>query len=126
MPAVTAGNSHSNRPVRPSFYRTLLHEIGHQVDYLVSVERPHAALNPDDPAFDTTWDTSSDRYWKKSTAEKEAFAHRYAAGLGDRLHREGKLPFPRSTTPPSSETKDSTPAGSTHPNRMQGPDPKVP
>lgn len=80
-------------------YRTLLHEIGHQVDYLVSVERPRAAFNPDDPASEDLWDTLSERYWAKPTAEKETFAHRYAAELGDRLRREGKLPFDRLADP---------------------------
>jgi len=80
-------------------YRTLLHEIGHQVDYLASVKRPQAALNPDDPASEDLWDKLSERYWAKPTAEKETFAHRYAAEVSDLLRRQGKLPFHRLADP---------------------------
>jgi hypothetical protein len=72
-------------------YRTLLHEIGHQVDYLRSVDRPRTTLPYDHP----DWDVLSDRYWAKSSREKEAFAHRYADELGERLRRCRKLPFER-------------------------------
>jgi hypothetical protein len=73
----------------------LLHEIGHQVDYLRSVDRPRAALPFDHP----DWDVLSDLYWARSSREKEAFAHRYADELGERLRRGGKLPFERYADP---------------------------
>jgi len=54
-------------------YRTLLHEIGHSVD------------NDRDPiAFD-----------RKSSLEKETFAHQYADKLRERLVRFGVIPFAR-------------------------------
>jgi hypothetical protein len=76
-------------------YRTLLHEIGHQVDYLISVERPRVALDLDNPASEDQWHMLAERYWSKPTAEKETFAHRYATELADRLRQEGRLPFDR-------------------------------
>jgi hypothetical protein len=54
-------------------YRTLLHEIGHSVD------------NDRDPnAFD-----------RKSSLEKETFAHQYAEKMSERLIRFGIIPFAR-------------------------------
>src|SRR5215831_11316232 len=54
-------------------YRTLLHEIGHIVD------------NDRDPiAFD-----------RRSSLEKESFAHQYADKLRERLIRFGIIPFDR-------------------------------
>ncbi|MGI0035248.1 MAG: hypothetical protein ACRD98_05205 [Nitrososphaera sp.] len=54
-------------------YRTLLHEIGHSVD------------NDRDPAaFD-----------RKSSLEKETFAHQYADKMRERLVRFGIIPFVR-------------------------------
>jgi hypothetical protein len=69
-------------------YRTLLHEIGHWVDYLRSVERP-AAGSPG------TWFALREGYWQRPSAEREAFAHRYAGELRRRLASAGHLPFPR-------------------------------
>jgi hypothetical protein len=54
-------------------YRTLLHEIGHSVDY-----------DHDPVAFD-----------RKSYLEKETFAHQYAEKLRERLVRFGVIPFAR-------------------------------
>src|SRR5215510_5331714 len=54
-------------------HRTLLHEIGHSVDY-----------DSDPVAFD-----------RKSSLEKETFAHRYAEKLRERLVRFGVIPFAR-------------------------------
>ncbi|MGQ0843497.1 MAG: ImmA/IrrE family metallo-endopeptidase [Sporichthyaceae bacterium] len=76
-------------------YRTLLHEAGHQADYLRSVDRPRDALPYDHPE----WDRLGERYWAKSNREKEVFAHRYAEELGARLRREGKIPFDRMADP---------------------------
>jgi hypothetical protein len=73
-------------------YRTLLHEIGHQVDYLASVDRPRDALPS---GHDDEWDALGERYWQKSTAEKETFAHRYADELAARLRRTGAIPLDR-------------------------------
>jgi hypothetical protein len=54
-------------------YRTLLHELGHSVDY-----------DRDPVAFD-----------RKSSLEKETFAHQYAEKLRERLVRFGIIPFAR-------------------------------
>ena len=54
-------------------YRTLLHEIGHHVDYTR------------DP----------DGYEKKNAGEKEVFAHRYADELGEKLRKRRVIPFER-------------------------------
>jgi hypothetical protein len=76
-------------------FRTLLHEIGHQVDYLNSVERPHGAS----VGTDQGWEERLDRYWQKSTAEKEAFAHRYAEEKARQLRALGAIPFERAADP---------------------------
>jgi hypothetical protein len=67
-------------------YRTLLHEIGHWVDYLEKVERPaekgigsHAEL--------------STAYFRRPKQEREAFAHRYAEATRERLKKFGVFPF---------------------------------
>ena len=54
-------------------YRTLLHEIGHHVDYAQSPER----------------------FWAKPSSEKETFAHRYADQLSAELERRRVIPFKR-------------------------------
>jgi hypothetical protein len=54
-------------------YRTLLHELGHHIDY---------SRNPD--AFS-----------RKVPHEKEAFAHRYADRIRDELAKEKVIPFER-------------------------------
>jgi len=67
-------------------YRTLLHEIGHWVDYLEKVERPAG----DD---DAKWAELNKAYFSQSKDEREAFAHRYADATRDRLVKIGVLPF---------------------------------
>jgi ribosomal protein S13 len=54
-------------------YRTLLHEVGHHVDY-----------SRNQIAFD-----------KKISREREVFAHRYADELRERLSQEKVIPFKR-------------------------------
>ena len=63
-------------------FRTLLHEIGHWVDYLSKVER-------------ATGDYGAlvDQYFARPSAEREAFAHRYADEMRDGLITRGVLPF---------------------------------
>lgn len=61
-------------------YRTLLHEVGHWVDWLTKGSRP-----PDgDP----------EKYFARPASEREAFAHAYADRLAGSLRREGVIPFP--------------------------------
>jgi hypothetical protein len=67
-------------------YRTLLHEIGHWVDYLEKVERPAG----DD---DTRHAELSQAYFARPKDEREAFAHRYADAMRARLIKLGVLPF---------------------------------
>lgn len=72
-------------------YHTLPHEVGHNVDYILHCERPRQEA----------WDKGdySDRidksYDSKPTADKEAFAHRYADELRARLKALGEIPFAR-------------------------------
>lgn len=67
-------------------YRTLLHEIGHWVDYLEKV------LRPDAPGLEE-WDVLRDRYFARPTDEREAFAHAYADRMRARLLAVGIIPF---------------------------------
>jgi hypothetical protein len=60
-------------------YRTLLHEVGHYVDYFKSVQK----------------DETSDVYWSKPGDEKEAFAHRYADQFCEKKRKAGHIPFER-------------------------------
>jgi hypothetical protein len=68
-------------------YRSLLHEIGHWVDWLEKVVRP-ANLHSD------LRDALEDRYFARSKQEREMFAHRYADSLRKSLVAEGHIPFP--------------------------------
>ncbi len=60
-------------------YRTLLHEIGHYVQYCQYAHED--------------WEFSS--YWKIPSPEKEAFAHAYANKLKHTLLAKNLLPFSR-------------------------------
>jgi len=67
-------------------YRTLLHEIGHWVDYLEKVERPAKAGAGQ-------YEELSEAYFRRPNQEREAFAHRYADATRERLMKFGVLPF---------------------------------
>jgi hypothetical protein len=67
-------------------YRTLLHEIGHWVDYLEKVERP-AEKGAGEYA------ELSAAYFRRPNQEREAFAHRYADTTRARLMKFGVVPF---------------------------------
>jgi hypothetical protein len=67
-------------------YRTLLHEIGHWVDWLTKVERP---------SKDADFERLSERYFQRPAVEREVFAHRYADLLRQELQREQRIPFNR-------------------------------
>jgi hypothetical protein len=60
-------------------YRTLPHEVGHYVDYLNTIQETGG------------WDL----FWRKSSVDKEAFAHRYATEFWHREKIAGHLPFHR-------------------------------
>lgn len=66
-------------------YRTLLHEIGHWVDWLSKVEEP-VARGGDRDDLETT-------YFARPKSEREAFAHRYADTQRKILEANGIIPF---------------------------------
>ena len=66
-------------------YRTVLHEVGHWVDWLEKVARPEASGGD--------YCLLSEAYFQRPSAEREAFAHRYARETMDRLERFGLAPF---------------------------------
>ncbi|HEY0651002.1 hypothetical protein [Phenylobacterium sp.] len=68
-------------------YRTLLHEIGHWVEWLSKVERPSERGGD--------FDSLCEAYFQRPKDEREAFAHRYADQARERLTRFGVMPFER-------------------------------
>lgn len=66
-------------------YRTLLHEFGHYVHYLESVERP--SVDEQD------YEERRDLYFKIPTIEKEKFANNYAEKLSSDLRERKIIPF---------------------------------
>jgi len=60
-------------------YRTLIHEIGHWVDWLEKVERPTEQGGD--------YEALMDAYFSRPSKEREAFAHRYADETRERLMR---------------------------------------
>ena len=67
-------------------YRTVLHEVGHWVDYDTWLTR-----NASDPEL---WnDDERDSYFSRPAREREGFAHRYADELGERLRNQCRIPF---------------------------------
>lgn len=67
-------------------FRTVIHEVGHWVDYLQKVERPgDKGLEP--------YEILEDRYFSRPKQEREAFAHRYADELAQKLKELGIIPF---------------------------------
>ncbi len=72
-------------------YRTLLHEVGHWVDWLRSVKQPAArAKHPEKEA-----ERLEDLYFACPKSERESFAHRYADTLAEHLRHLGTIPFDR-------------------------------
>lgn len=63
-------------------YRTLLHEIGHHIDY----------------------SSSPEAFGRKTSHDKEAFAHRYADDLRQQLTKRKVIPFERIVDPKHMET----------------------
>jgi len=86
------GRQHVFAPSRDAaratqLYRTLLHEIGHWVDWLNKVERPSERGGD--------FEKLNDAYFQRPKNEREAFAHRYADETRERLVRLGIIPFER-------------------------------
>jgi hypothetical protein len=73
-------------------YRTLLHELGHWVDFLEKVERPAALLAP---GTSDRYSALLDRYHQRPSREKEQFAHSYAERTRQHLTALHVLPFDR-------------------------------
>lgn len=69
-------------------FRTLPHEVGHQVHYDREVTIP--ARDDCDAEI-----ALRDQYFSKPEREKEDFAHRYAREIVARLSAEHRVPFPR-------------------------------
>jgi len=72
-------------------YRTVLHELGHHVDYrskITDLAKDEAEL-----------DRRRDAYFARPQSEREAFAHRYAAEHAARLRENGVIPFGRLDDP---------------------------
>jgi len=67
-------------------YRTVLHEIGHWVQYEREALNETTRLS-EDP------DMTYDLYFSKPVAEREQFAHRYATETATLLRSKGVLPF---------------------------------
>lgn len=69
-----------------ALFRTLLHEIGHYVDWLRHVVWPC-------PDVEVSEERREQLYFSRSHTVREDFAHRYATETFNRLEQEGKLPF---------------------------------
>lgn len=69
-------------------FRTLLHELGHYVDWIQSIVLP--SLDSTSDAEEARLDQEFD---SKPSQDKEAFAHRYAQNLATQLHGAGHIPF---------------------------------
>jgi hypothetical protein len=69
-------------------YRTLIHEIGHWVDFVEKVEKPTTA-------GDGAYTSLSQLFFSRSHEDREAFAHRYADAVRGRLVKFGIIPFDR-------------------------------
>lgn len=68
-------------------YRTLLHEIGHYVQYLECTVRKKCS-HSDQIDYE-------ELYHKIPKSEKESFAHKYAETKKEELERNGVIPFDR-------------------------------
>jgi hypothetical protein len=74
-------------------YRTLLHEVGHWLDFLEEVERPVAAI--DNRGNPEAYEQLLRRFHKRPSQEKEQFAHAYAQRLRQHLLDNRAIPFER-------------------------------
>jgi len=73
-------------------YRTLLHELGHWVDFLEKVERPAALLAS---GTSDQYSVLLNRYHQRPSREKEQYAHSYAERTRQHLTATHVLPFDR-------------------------------
>lgn len=94
----TGDRSHTIEPTLETcratqLYRTMLHELGHWVDFLEKVQRPSAALGADEEG--DGYGGLLDRYHSRPSREKERFAHDYAVRLRKHLVEIRAIPFDR-------------------------------
>lgn len=75
-------------------YGTLLHEVGHWVDWCRIVLKPSQC-------DDTTVHDLERQYFARAVSEREDVAWRYADAVAVRLRKEGILPFDRKLDPES-------------------------
>src|SRR5579884_3579695 len=68
-------------------YRTLLHELGHWVDFLQRVEKFECGSD--------SYKKLVERFHSRPYAEKEQFAHSYAERIRTQLTSSGTIPFDR-------------------------------
>jgi hypothetical protein len=69
-------------------FRTVLHEVGHLVDYIEKVQRPSVDEESD-------WSDLWERYWQRPSREREIFAHAFADRTGSALRLACRIPFAR-------------------------------
>ncbi len=69
-------------------YRTLLHEVGHYVHYLATVERP----GKEDEEYEE-WEQRDSFYFNIAATEKENYANNYATRAKKMLIEKGIIPF---------------------------------
>ena len=84
--------SRSLRSIRTTqLYRTLIHEVGHEVDWQRSVVWPFL----DREGAEVEEERAQETYGARPSVEKEAFAHRYADETRRELETTGIIPFER-------------------------------
>jgi hypothetical protein len=89
-------------------YRTVLHEIGHWVDWLQKVERP--VMPPDLQEDQYEWRRELQaKYDQRPPQEREALANQYADGMWAKLVAAGVIPFPRRLEFPDLDPADFVP-----------------
>lgn len=81
---IISSNSDSIRAIQ--LYRTLLHEIGHWVNFTQKVEEPNVRPN-------ANFGELLDDYFRRSSSEREAFAHHYADEVMAKLLADKIIPF---------------------------------
>ena len=89
-------------------YRTVLHEIGHWVDWVQKVERPVAPPGEQKDEYEWRWDLQA-AYDQRPPQEREVFANQYADRLWSKLVSEGVIPFPRQVELPDLDLADFVP-----------------
>jgi hypothetical protein len=69
-------------------YRTVIHELGHYVDWITTVN------GPSEPAYAQSQEERERDFQGQNHTIKESFANRYADHHRERLRKEKRIPFP--------------------------------